>query len=92
VAEGDEGDEVLLEMCSPEYEWWRDDGEERQWLELVERAEEGEGELESEGERCGVLWGVYLALSRGRGSTREAATGCNRWWLIALSPLTVGRG
>jgi hypothetical protein len=35
-----------------------DDGEERRWLELIAGAEEGERELESEGERCGVLQGV----------------------------------
>jgi hypothetical protein len=32
-----------------------DDGEEWWWLELDARAKEGERELESEGERCGVL-------------------------------------
>jgi hypothetical protein len=42
-------------------------GEERSRLELSARAEEDERELGSEGEWCGVLWGVELAFYRGRG-------------------------
>jgi hypothetical protein len=68
-----------------------DDSEERRRLELGTRAEEGERELKSKGERCGVLWGGARLLL-GPGSAREAATGGNQWWLMALTPLMAGRG
>jgi hypothetical protein len=37
-------------------------GEEWRQLELITRAEEGERELGSEGERCGELWGAARLL------------------------------
>jgi hypothetical protein len=69
-----------------------DDGKERWRFELSARAKEGERELESEGERCGVLRGVALALYRGRESAGEAAMSGNRRWLMELTPLMVRRG
>jgi hypothetical protein len=55
--------------------WRRDGGKERWWLELSARVEEGERELRSEGERCGVLWfwcSPFIEASgcRGRGNGR----------------------
>jgi hypothetical protein len=53
------------------------DGKERQHLELSVRAEEGETELESEGERCRVLWGWSSPYIGGRGSAGEVAMSRN---------------
>jgi hypothetical protein len=54
------------------------------------RAEEGERELKSEGERCGCSggWGVELAFYIGRGSIGDVVTGNVK----ALTQLMVGRG
>jgi hypothetical protein len=46
-------------------ERWRDGGEERWWLELIARAEEGERELRSEGKRCEDLWGWWSSFIGG---------------------------
>jgi hypothetical protein len=57
----------------------RNDGEERRWLELGARAEEGESELESKEERCGVLRGCSSPFIGARGASgrrqREATGG-----------------
>jgi hypothetical protein len=50
------------ERCSPEHKRRHDDDEERWRLELGAGVEEGERDLESEGERC-----VVLTFYRGRG-------------------------
>jgi hypothetical protein len=47
---------------------WHDGAREWRWLELGTRVEEGERELGSEGERCGVLWGWCSPFYRGWGT------------------------
>jgi hypothetical protein len=47
---------------------WCDDGEERRQRKLSVRAEEGERELGSKGERCAVLWVWCLPFTRAGGA------------------------
>jgi hypothetical protein len=54
----------------------RDDGEGWRRLELDARVEEGERELGSEGEWCGVLW-QWSSPFIGAGERRDTATGGN---------------
>jgi hypothetical protein len=79
VAEEDKQDEAVREGCSLEHTRWRDDGEERWWLDLGVRVEEGEGELKSEGERCGVLRGwssPFIGTGGASGRRQWAVTSC----------------
>jgi hypothetical protein len=81
VAEEDEQDEAVPEGCSPKYKrrqrgdatMAKSDG----GLNSDARAEEGENELESEGERCGVLRGwssPFIGVEGASGRQQRAVT------------------
>jgi hypothetical protein len=69
----------------------RTGGNERRWLQLVVRAEEGVKKLEREGMKCGVGRGVSSPFYRGRGHQRGVVGGGGvTAALMALTPLKKG--